>query len=300
VVVDGWETPWVTEAPRATLTALRRYPVKSLRGDDLGEATVEPWGLSGDRRWMVVDGDGLVITARECNRMLLLHPTPTDEGLVIRAPDLADLVVLRPNAVDQRPVELWASRLSAARAAPEADAWLSAAMRRTVHLVYLDDPTRRPTSPEFSNVEDRVSFADGFPLLLTSESSLAALNHEVVTRSEGAHAALSMVRFRPNVVVSGAPAWAEDDWRRIRIGAAEFRAVKGCARCVLTTIDPDTAVRAKEPIASLARLRRWDGKTWFGVNLIPDTPGVTIRVGDPVEILSAVPPGGGPLRPGHP
>jgi uncharacterized protein len=281
----------------ATLTAIRRYPVKSLRGDALREAIVEPWGLSGDRRWMMVDAEGVVITARECNAMLLMHPTPTDEGLVIQAPGSADLVVLRPNAVDQRPVELWASRLSAARAGPEADAWLTAAMGRPAHLVYLDDPTRRPTSPEFSNADDRVSFADGYPLLLTSEDSLDALNHEVVSRSEGAHAALSMVRFRPNVVVSGAVAWAEDDWRRIRIGVAEFRAVKGCARCVLTTIDPDTAARAKEPIASLARIRRWDGKTWFGVNLIPDTPGVTIHVGDPVEILSAVPPGGGPLRP---
>jgi uncharacterized protein YcbX len=281
----------------ATLTAIRRYPVKSLRGDDLDVATVEPWGLAGDRRWMVVDDEGVVITARECNRMLLLHPTPTDEGLVIRAPELPDLVVLRPNAVDQRPVELWSSRLSEARAGPEADAWLTAAMGRPAHLVYLDDPTRRPTSPEFSSADDRVSFADGYPLLLTSEASLDALNHEVVTRSEGAHAALSMVRFRPNVVVSGTPAWAEDDWRRIRIGAAEFRAVKGCARCVLTTIDPETAVRAQEPIASLARIRRWDGATWFGVNLIPDTPGVTIRVGDPVEVPEAVTPGGGPLRP---
>ncbi len=106
-----------------------------------------------------------------------------------------------------------------------------------------------------------------------------------------------MTRFRPNVVVSGVQAWAEDDWRRIRIGDAAFRAVKGCARCVLTTIDPDTGVREKEPIASLARIRRWDGKTWFGINLIPDTAGVTIRVGDELEVLESVAPGAGPIRP---
>ena len=106
-----------------------------------------------------------------------------------------------------------------------------------------------------------------------------------------------MTRFRPNVVVSGVAPWAEDDWRRVRIGDAIFRAVKGCARCVLTTVDPGTAERGKEPIASLAKIRRWDGATWFGVNLVPDTPGATIRVGDDIEVLDAVPAGGGPIRP---
>jgi hypothetical protein len=94
-----------------------------------------------------------------------------------------------------------------------------------------------------------------------------------------------MIRFRPNLVVSGGPAWAEDDWRRVRIGDAVFRMAKRCARCVFTTVDPDTAQRGKEPLRTLARHRRWDGKTWFGVNLIPDNPDVTVRVGDPVEVL---------------
>jgi hypothetical protein len=106
-----------------------------------------------------------------------------------------------------------------------------------------------------------------------------------------------MRRFRPSVVVSGPAAWAEDRWRRLRIGDVVFRAVKGCDRCVLTTVDPDTAVKGKEPIATLARYRRWDGRTWFGVNLIPDSPrpGDTIRVGDPVEILEESE-NGGPQR----
>jgi hypothetical protein len=105
-----------------------------------------------------------------------------------------------------------------------------------------------------------------------------------------------MTRFRPNLVVVGAEPWAEDDWRRIRVGDALFRVVKGCARCVITTIDPETADREKEPIRSLARIRRWDGVTWFAINLIPDTPGAMIRVGDPVEVLESVEPGAGPIR----
>ena len=105
-----------------------------------------------------------------------------------------------------------------------------------------------------------------------------------------------MVRFRPSLVVRGAPAWVEDDWRRVRIGTTVFRAVKGCDRCVLTTIDPETGARGKEPITTLARHRRWDGKTWFGINLVPDGPPGTITVGDELEVLSGVAPGHGPLR----
>jgi len=281
----------------AHLSAINRFPIKSCRGWAVDSAVVEPWGLAGDRRWMVVDEAGEVITAREANRLVLVHPEITSDGLRLTAPDLPALDVPTPDPVGQVPVALWSSRLTAAPAGPEADAWFSKTLGRTARLVHLDDPTRRPTSPDFSEPDDRVSFADGYPLLVATEASLAALNDVIAERSEGAHPPLPMARFRPNVVIAGSEAWAEDDWRRIRIGDAVFRAVKGCARCVITTIDPDTAVREKEPIASLARIRRWDGATWFGVNLVPDTPGATIQVGDDVEVLESVPPGAGPIRP---
>ena len=125
-----------------------------------------------------------------------------------------------------------------------------------------------------------------------------ALNDCIAERSSGDTGPLPMTRFRPTVVVRNAEAWAEDDWRRIRLGEAEFRVVKGCDRCVLTTIDTWTARRGAEPIATLARRRAWDGKTWFGVFLVPDTPGVEIALDDEVEVLNAVAPGGGPLRSG--
>jgi uncharacterized protein len=283
--------------PVAQLTSIHRFPIKSCRGWSVDEAVVEPWGLAGDRRWMVVDDSGDVITAREVNDLVLIHPEITAAGLRVSAPELPALDVPEPDAAAQVPVEIWSSRLTAAAAGPEADAWFSKALGVSAHLVFLDDPTRRPTSPAFSDPEDRVSFADGYPLLLATEESLAALNDEVLASSPTEREPVPMARFRPNVVVSGVDAWAEDDWRRIRIGEAEFRAVKGCARCVLTTIDPDTALREKEPIRSLAKIRRWDGATWFGINLVPDTPGATIRVGDAFEVLEAVAPGAGPIRP---
>ena len=283
----------------ARLGSVHRYPLKSARGERLDEASVEPWGLAGDRRWMVVDPDGLALTAREVHPLLLLHPEITAAGLRVQAPGAAPLDVAVPDPDRQVPVRLWRSELTAAHA-EEADAWLGEVLGRPARLVHLDDPTRRPVSAEYAAPDDRVSFADGYPLLVTTTASLAALNDVVLERSQGTHEPLPMTRFRPNVVVDGVPAWAEDDWRRVRIGGVDFRAVKGCARCVITTLDPGTAEGGKEPIASLARIRRWDGATWFGTNLVPDLPDgrpVTIREGDAVEVLEAVEPGAGPIRP---
>jgi uncharacterized protein len=293
--------------PDARLTRIDRYPVKSCRGESLERAVVEPWGLAGDRRWMVVDTDGAVLTGREVNQLVLVGAEPTQDGLRLRAPGRDVLDVRRPDPahVDpaaQRPVSLWRSSLTAADAGDEAAAWFSEVAGRPARLVWLDDPTRRPTSPDFSRPDDRVSFADGYPLHLVTEESLAALDDWVQETSQGWEEPLAVSRLRPNVVVSGFPAWAEDDWRLLRIGGeagVTFRAVKGCARCVLTTVDPDSARRGHEPLRSLARGRRFDGAVWFGINLVPDVlPGAApeIRVGDPVEVLEQVAPGEGPMR----
>jgi uncharacterized protein len=279
-----------------SLGAIHRYPVKSCRGAQVRSAVVEPWGLAGDRRWLVVDEDGRFRTARELREMLLIDPVPTAAGLTLSAPDAATIEVPTPTDGDLVPVTVWRSTVDAMLAAPEAHAWLTAVLGRPSRLVHLDDPTRRATNPDWSRPDDRVSFADGYPLLLTTSGSLDELNRLIDLGPRADEGPLPMVRFRPNVVVDGTPAWAEDGWRRVRIGAAEFRVIKGCARCAIPLTDPDTARRGKEPIATLARHRRWDGETWFGMNLIPDTPGVEIRVGDEVEILAAEPAPDGPPR----
>lgn len=259
------------------VSALARYPIKSCRGHDLTEALIEPWGLAGDRRWMVVDPDGTFRSARTLPRMLLVEPEPDGEGgLTLRAPGLAELHVAQPVGGELVDVEVWGDEIKATLAGDEAHAWFSAHLGTPTRLVHLDDPTRRATDPDYSSAEDRVSFADGYPLLLTTEASLAALGDLM------AEGPVSMTRFRPNVVIEGAPAWAEEGWTGVTIGAARFRMAKLCSRCVLTTIDPETAVKGREPLASLARHRRRGKTIPFGINLIPDTPGVMIRLGDRV------------------
>ncbi|WP_375500767.1 MOSC domain-containing protein [uncultured Jatrophihabitans sp.] len=277
-----------------TLDAIHRFPVKSCRGEALPEAVVEPWGLVGDRRWLVVDADGEQVTAREHPALLLVTPTlRADGGVDLTGPD-TDPVQVPPPAGPLVDVSVWKTELTATLA--DDRGWFSSLLGKPVRLVYLDDPTRRPITSGYARTDDRVSFADGYPLLVATTVSLDALNDLIADGSRGDEGPLAMARFRPNVVVGGGAPWAEDGWRVVRIGDAVFRAVKGCERCVMTTTDPDTAARGKEPIATLARHRRWDGKTWFGMNLVPDSPGAVIRIGDPVEILHAEPDADGPPR----
>ena len=273
------------------LTEIWRYPVKSCRGEQLTEAVVEPWGLAGDRRWMVVDTEGNPVTAREHPPMLLITPELDGGGdkITLSSLGLPDLVVPVPSGDELVPASVWGADLLASPAGDEAAAWLTGIIGEPVRLVYLDDPTRRPVRPDYSAPADRVSFADAFPLLLTTEESLAALNDWIAQGPKASEGPVPMRRFRPSVVVSGAEAWAEDGWGRLRIGPVTFRSVKGCDRCVMTTINPDTAAKGHEPISTLARHRRWDGKVWFGVNLIPDNagPDAVLRPGDPIEILES-------------
>jgi uncharacterized protein YcbX len=271
-----------------SLTDLWRYPVKSCRGEQLTGALVEPWGLVGDRRWMIVDDEGTVVTAREHPALVLVTPRLEDDKITLARPGVPDMTVPVPDDDHLIPVQVWSSNVLASPADDAASRWLSPVVGKPVRLVYLDDPTRRPTNPDYSQPGDRVSFADGYPLLLTTEESLQAVNDWIAEGPRAAEGPLPMRRFRPSVVVSGAPAWTEDDWQRIRIGPVTFRVAKGCDRCVLTTVDPDTAAKGHEPLFTLAKHRRRDNKIWFGVNLIPDnlSPGAVIQPGDPVEVLA--------------
>lgn len=268
------------------VSQLTRYPVKSCRAENLDSATVEPWGLVGDRRWMLVDESGAPFTARQSAQLLLVRPEITDEGLVLHMPGQEPLRVPRPSG-QLAEVNVWGPGFQAEVASEEVSDWFRLLTGQDIRLVYLDDPRQRPTNPARSQDGDVVSFADGYPLLLASTSSLAELNTWVADGPRSGDGPMPMTRFRPNVVVDGALPWVEDSWRRIMIGNAGFRVVKGCDRCSLTMIDPETTAKTKEPLVSLARHRQLDHKVWFAVNLIPDDPGATITVGDKVTVLEA-------------
>ncbi|MCA9711564.1 MAG: MOSC domain-containing protein [Myxococcales bacterium] len=143
----------------------------------------------------------------------------------------------------------------------------------------------RPDVPERFEVAGDTLDAWGLKAALEAETgrSLQVVEHgslaDLDARIEGPP--LSMARFRPNLVVSGSEPFAEDEWSSLRIGAIDFAGVKRCDRCVLTTVDPWTGETGPEPLRTLATYRRWHGKVWFGMNLVPRDEGV-LQVGDAI------------------
>ncbi|MEV6308920.1 MOSC N-terminal beta barrel domain-containing protein [Streptomyces sp. NPDC051840] len=272
------------------LGAVYIHPVKSLAAHAAGQAVVEPWGLAGDRRWMLIDGESRVVTQRQQPRMATLSAEPLPGGgVVLSAPGCPALTVRVPPPDRTVTAGLHRSQVEVVPAAPEADAWLAARLGAEVRLVHLDAPShRRPVDPQFGRPGETVSLADGFPLLLTASGSLDALNSLVAQGEHPHEGPLPMSRFRPNVVVEGTEAWAEDGWRRIAIGEVVLRVVKPCGRCVIATTDQRTAERGREPLRTLALHRREGKELLFGQNVIPESTG-TIRVGDPVRVLDRGP-----------
>ncbi|WP_030662885.1 MOSC domain-containing protein [Streptomyces rimosus] len=272
------------------LHSIHRYPVKSVAGSGLGEAVVQPWGIAGDRRWMLVDAEYRFVTQRARPRLAAVAAAERADGtLRLTAPDMPPLTVPVPEPGATVTVEVWRDKVEAVPASGAAAEWFSTYLDVPVRLVHLDDPaTRRPVDPDYARPGETVGFADGFPLLLTTTSSLDALNSLVAQGRHPDEGPLPMNRFRPNVVVEGTAPWDEDDWQRIRIGEVAFRVVKPCGRCVITTTDQLTGQRGKEPLRTLARHRRVGDQLVFGQNLIPENTG-TLRVGDPFEVLARRP-----------
>ncbi len=270
------------------ITGLGLFPVKSLGGVDLTESVVTPLGLDGDRRWAVIDDQGRTLSSLERARLLGVRATPTPTGVrLTRDGVVLDVDVPGPEAPL---VTTTLSRVDHLRAAdPTASRWLSEVVGRDVALVHQgDDLTRSVSEGHGGRPGDRLSLADTNPLHLVTESSVDRLR-DWVTETQGEEwlpREEAVRRFRPNLVVDGDEPFAEDRWLRVRIGSSTYRLGELCDRCTMTTVDRDQST-TKEPIRTLARHRRWDGATWFGVRLVPELDGSTARiaVGDEVTVL---------------
>lgn len=273
------------------LTGLHVHPVKSTATRPLGTAVVQLRGLADDRSWVVVDHEGVLVSAREAHELFTITAdTPATDpsvtsALRLRAPGLDDLTLSEPTGPLVR-ARVHKQELQGISAGAEADAWVSKAARRDgLRLVWCDDPTRRRLNPEFSVPGDHTAFADGYPVTIASEASLRQLNQWIAERrlenSEPAQEPLQMQRFRPNLVVDGDEPFAEDHWRRVTVGDVTFRVAKQVDRCVMTTVDPDTLGTGHEPIRTLARHRLFDHLTMFAMFLIPETTG-SVHVGNEV------------------
>lgn len=252
------------------------YPLKAARRVALASARVEDRGLRHDRRWMVVDTGGRFLSQRDVPGLALVRVGLDTGGLVLEAPGMGCVAVQVPSAdAPTAPVKIWNDTVQASLAAPEAAALMTAYLERPCRIVYMPENSFRQLNPDVAS--GIVSFADGYPLLLTTVASLQSLNSRM-------EAPIEMTRFRPNVVIAGSRPYEEDNWKRIRVGDVRFRVVKPCDRCVVTTIDQDTGEQGKEPLKTLGRYRKRGSGVYFGQNLVPETRG-EVRLGDRVEVL---------------
>lgn len=259
------------------LSGLNIYPVKSAAGIALQTAEAQLRGLKFDRRWMITDLRGKFMTQRQFPRMALIQTQIEAGGLLLSAAGM-ESIAITPTENPLVKVEVWGDRAQAIPADPAVNVWLSKFLDRPCQLVYMPEDEIRSVDRKYAvNQRDHVSFADGFPYLLISEASLADLNRRL-------ELPLPMNRFRPNFVVSGCEPFAEDAWKRIRIGSIEFHLVKLCSRCAVTTVDQATGIQGQEPLATLGTYRRQKGKILFGQNLVPENEG-TIALGDQIEVL---------------
>jgi uncharacterized protein YcbX len=259
------------------LTGLHVYPIKSAGGLAVSEWEVDGFGLRHDRRWMVVDGGGRMMSQRTHPRLALVRPSLGDDALLVEGPGMPALELpLGSSGSVTATVVVWDDRCTAVWTGERAARWFSDLLEADCSLVYMPDSTVRPANPAYAPDGSRVSFADAFPFLLISEESLADLNLRL-------QSPLPMNRFRPNLVIAGGRAYGEDELTTFGLGALRFRVVKPCDRCVLTTTDQATGERGLEPLRTLATYRRWNGQVYFGQNVVHEGTG-RLRVGEAVLV----------------
>jgi uncharacterized protein len=265
---------------KLTVTELAIYPVKSLAGISLSTMSLGARGPQFDRHWMVTDPLGQFLTQRQQPRMCLIKTALHPDALELSAPDMPvlRLPLSAATAGARSSVTVWRDTVQAFDVGAAAADWLSAYLGIACRLHCMPVDSVRAVDPNYAQSGDQVGFADGFPILLITESSLQAFNAELPMP-------IGSERFRPNIVLGGNAPYAEDAWRRLRIGSIEFDLVKPCSRCVIPSLDPLTAER--QPIISktLSRLRRRGDAVYFGQNMIHRGLG-SIAVGDSVTVLA--------------
>ena len=259
------------------IISLVEYPVKSFPGISRQNVQVNSRGLGLDRRYMLIDANNTFLTQRTLPQ-LTQFDVNIDEELSFSVKGSGESITVSSKSMGAKlAVRVWQDSCSAAEVNSELSHWFSEQLGQSVKLVYMDDEDVRHTDPEYSKPGDQVGFADGFPILVTTRSSLDELNKRLINP-------VPMDRFRANIVLDGVEPFAEDDWREITIADVVLRVAKPCARCQVITTDQRTGEQHPEPLTALSEFRKKDHQVLFGMNFIPDTFG-EISVGCQVKVV---------------
>ncbi len=238
------------------------YPIKSLGGIRLKSSKVREKGLELDRRWMLVDEQGNFITQRVFSSMALFKLTMTDDMLEVSFKG-NQISIPKKSESNGSPIQskIWDDSVITYEVNPTISDWFSSMLGMNCRLVSFPEEGSRPVDAAYKINDENVSLADGYPFLIIGQASLDDLNHRLKKP-------LPINRFRPNFVFTGGEPYQEDGWRNFKIGKNHFIGVKPCARCVLTTVDQETAEKGTEPLATLASYRKRENKIYFGQNVV--------------------------------
>ncbi|RZS96059.1 MOSC domain-containing protein [Cecembia calidifontis] len=253
------------------------YPIKSLGGIRLDAAKLEEKGIQFDRRWMLVDREGVFLSQRTLTQMALLQVQLFDDRMEVFEKFQSKNKLQIPfhthseNLID---VTIWEDTVKGQVVKKEINDWFSEILGLDCRLVLMPESTKRRLKPKYAIHGESVSFADGMPYLIIGQSSLDDLNAKL-------RVPVPMDRFRPNLVFNGAAPFEEDSWGKVKIGEAVFKVTKPCARCVMTTVDQETGEKGKEPLKTLAAYRTVQNQVMFGQNMLL-LEGSQIQVGDKI------------------
>jgi uncharacterized protein YcbX len=251
-----------------TLSELWIYPIKSLGGIRLTTAKVLEKGLQFDRRWMLIDANGIFMTQRIHNSMALFKVSINHDEVVVTKKDSAGNTIatisFAANAQATGPrirSKVWDDEVDVVEVDSELSKWFSLHLNMSCKLVHFPESNARPVDAKYKIKGEHVSLADAYPFLIVGQSSLTDLNNRLKDP-------VPMNRFRPNFVFSGGDPFEEDGWKNIMIGKNRFAGVKNCSRCVLITVDQETSTKAAEPLYTLSTYRKRENKVYFGQNLL--------------------------------
>lgn len=263
---------------RLELTEIWIYPIKSLGGIRLRSAKVAEKGLVHDRRWMLVDEQNSFMTQRVHHQMALFKLSLGKNGFNINHQTTSFFLPLK-NDLLPTPIQskVWDDEVTVFEVSSLASEWFSNRLGTACKLVEFPEQNLRPVDSRHHFNHEQVSLADGYPFLIVGQNSLNDLNARMKT-------ALPMDRFRPNLVFTGGQPYEEDSWKEFTVGINKFIGVKPCSRCVLTTIDQQTTIQGKEPLATLATYRKRDNKIYFGQNVLAIDQ-FEIHEGDEIRLL---------------
>jgi uncharacterized protein len=258
--------------------SLHIYPIKSCRGIDVAQAELVDTGFKYDRHWMLVDEQGEFLSQRKLPQMAGISCSLQDQHLLVNAKGQAQLEIpLEQTPARYQRVTIWNDECNAALVSEAANTWFSTALGTTCSLVYLPESEKRQVDQRYAEPSQIVGFADGFPLLIVSRASIDLLNEKLEQK-------VTIDRFRPNIVIDGCPAHAEDSWYKIAINGIEIQLAKPCSRCVIPSIDQQSSEKHPTILKALASYRRSENKIYFGQNGLHNQNGV-ISIGQRATLL---------------